>query len=399
MKILVINAGSSSMKYQFIDMADESVIAKGNCERIGNGGFIGHKTHTGANLKLDVALPTHAEAFAEVLKLLTTGEHKVISDVSEINAVGHRTVHGGEKFASSVLINEDVMKTIDELSSLAPLHNPPGLAAIRASKKVFGENTPMAAVFDTSFHQTMPEQAFMYGAPYEYYEKFGLRRYGFHGTSHRFVSARLSEITGKTDLKIVTCHLGNGSSISAIDGGKSVDTSMGLTTNEGIIMGTRSGSIDPGAFGLIADNTGKNVAEISNLLQKESGLEAISGVGSDMRDIHAAVEKGDKRAKLALDMLTYQIKKYVGSYAAALGGLDAVVFTGGIGENDELVRAAVCRNLEFMGIKFDEQKNIDGNRDESCFSADDSKVQLWVIPTNEELLIARDTLALINAAK
>ena len=297
------------MKYQLIDMDNESVIAKGNCERIGNGGMIGHKLADGTKIEYEVPFPTHAEAFAEVLKLLTTGEHKVVNDMSEIAAVGHRTVHGGEKFASSVLITEDVLKAIDELSTLAPLHNPPGLAAIRASKKVFGEKTPMVAVFDTAFHQTMPSKAYMYGIPYEYYEKYGVRRYGFHGTSHRFVSGRLAELAGKKDLKVVTCHLGNGSSISAVVNGQVVDTSLGMTTNAGIIMGTRSGDVDPGIPALIAEKAGVDFAGATNILQKKSGLEGVSGVSSDMRDIENAIEQGNERAKLAWDMLVYQIKK------------------------------------------------------------------------------------------
>ncbi len=395
MKILVINAGSSSMKYQLIDMDNESVIAKGNCERIGNGGMIGHKLADGTKIEYEVPFPTHAEAFAEVLKLLTTGEHKVVNDMSEIAAVGHRTVHGGEKFASSVLITEDVLKAIDELSTLAPLHNPPGLAAIRASKKVFGEKTPMVAVFDTAFHQTMPSKAYMYGIPYEYYEKYGVRRYGFHGTSHRFVSGRLAELAGKKDLKVVTCHLGNGSSISAVVNGQVVDTSLGMTTNAGIIMGTRSGDVDPGIPALIAEKAGVDFAGATNILQKKSGLEGVSGVSSDMRDIENAIEQGNERAKLAWDMLVYQIKKYVGGYAAAMGGCDAIVFTGGIGENDDKVREKVCEGMEFMGVKFDAAKNK-GCREEACVSAPDSKVQVWVIPTNEELLIARDTKEIVS---
>ncbi|MBR6735498.1 MAG: acetate kinase [Oscillospiraceae bacterium] len=395
MKVLVINAGSSSMKYQLIDMDNEAVIAKGNCERIGNGGMIGHKLADGTKIEYDVPFPTHAEAFAEVLKLLTTGEHKVVNDMSEIAAVGHRTVHGGEKFASSVLITEDVLKAIDELSTLAPLHNPPGLAAIRASKEVFGEDTPMVAVFDTAFHQTMPAKAYMYGIPYEYYEKYGVRRYGFHGTSHRFVAGRCAELMGKEDIKIVTCHLGNGSSISAVVNGKVIDTTLGMTTNAGIIMGTRSGDVDPGLPAFIAEKAGTDFAGATNILQKKSGLEGVSGVSSDMRDIESAIENGNERAKLAWEMLAYQIKKYVGAYAAAMGGCDAVVFTGGIGENDDSIRAAVCADMEFMGIEFDAAKNK-GCREEACVSAEGSKVKVWVIPTNEELLIARDTKEIVS---
>ena len=390
MKILVINAGSSSMKYQLIDMDNESVIAKGNCERIGNGGMIGHKLADGTKIEYDVPFPTHAEAFAEVLKLLTTGEHKVVNDVSEIAAVGHRVVHGGEKFARPVLIDDEVMQAIDELSVLAPLHNPPALAAIRASKKVFGDKLPMVAVFDTAFHQTMPPKAYIYGIPYEYYEKYSARRYGFHGTSHRYVYTRLTELTGKKDMKVITCHLGNGSSLSAIDAGEVQDTSLGMTTNSGIIMGTRSGDIDPGLPAFIAEKAGVDLAGATTILQKKSGLEGVSGVSSDMRDIESAIEQGNERAKLAWDMLVYHIKKYIGGYSAGIGGCDAIVFTGGIGENDDKVREKVCEGLEFMGVKFDAAKNK-GCREEACISTPDSRVQVWIIPTNEELLIARDT--------
>ena len=396
MKILVINAGSSSMKYQFIDMENEHIIAKGNCERIGIGGIIGHNTEAGGKIEYEASFPTHAEAFAEVVKLLTTGEYKVIDNVSEIAAVGHRTVHGGEKFASSVLINEEVLETIDELSVIAPLHNPPGLAAIRAAQKVFGNKTPMVAVFDTSFHQSMPSKAYVYPIPYEYYTDHGVRRYGFHGTSHRFVSARVSKLMGRKDLKVITCHLGNGSSITAIDSGKSIDTTLGMTTNEGIIMGTRSGSIDPGIPAFIAEKSGLDFAGVTSLLQKKSGLLGISGLSSDLRDLMDAASDSNKRAQLAIDILVYQIKKQIGAFAAALGGLDAVVFTGGIGENAHLIRERVCTDMEVVGIKFDAAKNK-GCRKEACVSAEDSKVAVWIIPTNEELLIARDTRDIVAA--
>jgi acetate kinase len=390
MKILVINAGSSSMKYQFIDMENESVIAKGNCERIGLDGIIGHSTQAGGKLEYEADFPTHAEAFAEVVKLLTTGENKVIDNVSEIAAVGHRTVHGGEKFASSVLVSEEVLRTIDELSAIAPLHNPPGLAAISAAQKVFGDKTPMVAVFDTAFHQTMPANAYVYPIPYEYYEQFRVRRYGFHGTSHRYVSARVNELMGRNDMKVVTCHLGNGSSITAVDSGKSTDTTLGFTTNEGIIMGTRSGSIDPGIPAFIAEKNCLDLAGVTSMLQKKAGLLGVSGASSDLRDLQEAADNGNARAKLAIEILVYQIKKQIGSYAAAMGGLDAVVFTGGIGENADRVREEVCKNMEVVGIKFDAAKNK-GCRKEARVSADGSKAEVWIIPTNEELLIARDT--------
>ncbi len=395
MKILVINAGSSSMKYQLIDMDNESVIAKGNCERIGISGFIGHKLADGTKIEYEAAFPTHAEAFAEVVKLLTTGEHKVINDVSEISAIGHRGVHGGEKFTKSVLIDDEVMNEIDNLASLAPLHNPPALVAMKACRKVFGEKVPMAVVFDTSFHQTMPPKAYIYPIPYEFYEQYRLRRYGFHGTSHRFVSKRLSELTGKTDTKVVTCHLGNGSSISAVLNGRCIDTTMGLTPLAGLIMGTRCGDVDPSLVTVMAEKSGKTAEEINTILNKKSGLQGVSGIGSDMRDLHASAKEGNERAKLATDILVYQIKKYIGSFAAAMGGLDSVVFTGGIGENDDIVRAAVLKDMEFLGIQLDEKKN-DNCREERCITKEGSKVSAWVIPTNEELLIARDTLSLIS---
>lgn len=401
MNILVINAGSSSMKYQLINMTDESVVAKGNCERIGMDGLIGHKTADGKKVEYNVDFPTHAEAFKEIIKVLTTGDAKVIDSVSEIAAVGHRAVHGGDKFASSVLLTEDVMNAIDELSDLAPLHNPPGLAAIKACKAVFGDDVPMAAVFDTAFHQTMPSKAYVYPIPYSYYEDYRVRRYGFHGTSHRFVSNRLAELMGKpvTELKIVTCHLGNGSSISAVDCGKSVDTTMGLTPLEGMIMGTRSGTIDPSIINYICQKENKTVAEVSNILNKKSGLLGVSGASSDQRDLHAAIEGGNERAKLAVDIQMYQVKKYIGAFAAAMGGLDAVVFTGGIGENDEAVRQGACENMEFLGLNFSKERNDAGSRKEALISTDDSRVQAWVVPTNEELLIARDTLAIVNSLK
>ncbi len=396
MKILVINAGSSSMKYQLIDMDTESVIAKGNCERIGVDGHIGHKTADGYKTEYDIAFPTHAEAFAEVLKVLTTGEHKVVNDVSEIAAVGHRVVHGGEKFTVPTLITDETIAGIDELSSLAPLHNPPALKTIKASKEIFGENTPMVAVFDTSFHQTMPPKAYIYGIPYEFYEKYGVRRYGFHGTSHRYVSGRLAELEGRSDLKVVTCHLGNGSSLAAVNAGKVLETSFGMSTADGIVMGTRCGTMDPCIPSLIAEKTGADFAEVANILQKKSGLLGISGVSSDMRDIEAAVEQGNERAKLAWDILVYQIKKFIAGYSAGMGGCDAIVFTGGIGENDASVREAVCTDMEFMGVKFDAAKNA-GCREECCISAPDSRVKVWIIPTNEELLIARDTKAIVES--
>ncbi|MCI8756920.1 MAG: acetate kinase [Oscillospiraceae bacterium] len=398
MKILVINAGSSSLKYQLIDMENEQVLAKGLCERIGIGGEITHKTHDGRVVKHEADFPTHTEAFQELVKLMTSGEGKVIDDMSEIAAVGQRTVHGGEKFSGSVLIDSEVLAKIEECSELAPLHNPAAILAIKACEKVFGGKVPQVAVFDTAFHQTMPEKAYIFGLPYEYYEKYHIRRYGFHGTSHRFVSARFFEITGMKPegSKLITCHLGNGSSISAIKDGKCMDTSMGFTPLDGFIMGTRSGGIDPSVLTYIMEKENLSPKAMSDIMNKKSGLLGISGVSSDKRDIGAAAAEGNQRAKLANELLNYQIKKFVGSYAAAMGGVDAIIFTGGIGENDDTVRAGVCSDMEFMGVELNRSANDGMRGEEKKISTDSSKVQVWVIPTNEELLIARDTRDLVK---
>ena len=398
MKILVINAGSSSLKYQLIDMENEQVLAKGLCERIGIGGEITHKTHDGRVVKHEADFPTHTEAFQELVKLMTSGEGKVIDDMSEIAAVGQRTVHGGEKFSGSVLIDSEVLAKIEECSELAPLHNPAAILAIKACEKVFGGKVPQVAVFDTAFHQTMPEKAYIFGLPYEYYEKSHIRRYGFHGTSHRFVSARFFEITGMKPegSKLITCHLGNGSSISAIKDGKCMDTSMGFTPLDGFIMGTRSGGIDPSVLTYIMEKENLSPKAMSDIMNKKSGLLGISGVSSDKRDIGAAAAEGNQRAKLANELLNYQIKKFVGSYAAAMGGVDAIIFTGGIGENDDTVRAGVCSDMEFMGVELNRSANDGMRGEEKKISTDSSKVQVWVIPTNEELLIARDTRDLVK---
>lgn len=398
MKILVINAGSSSLKYQLIDMENEQVLAKGLCERIGIGGEITHKTHDGQVVKHEADFPTHTEAFQELVKLMTSGEGKVIDDMSEIAAVGQRTVHGGEKFSGSVLIDSEVLAKIEECSELAPLHNPAAILAIKACEKVFGGKVPQVAVFDTAFHQTMPEKAYIFGLPYEYYEKYHIRRYGFHGTSHRFVSARFFEITGMKPegSKLITCHLGNGSSISAIKDGKCMDTSMGFTPLDGFIMGTRSGGIDPSVLTYIMEKENLSPKAMSDIMNKKSGLLGISGVSSDKRDIGAAAAEGNQRAKLANELLNYQIKKFVGSYAAAMGGVDAIIFTGGIGENDDTVRAGVCSDMEFMGVELNRSANDGMRGEEKKISTDSSKVQVWVIPTNEELLIARDTRDLVK---
>lgn len=398
MKILVINAGSSSLKYQLIDMDDESVIAKGNCERIGIDGHITHKTFDGKQVSEDCDFPTHTEAFERVVKALTEGEAAVISGMDEIAAVGHRIVQGAEVFNKTTLVTDEVIDKIDGLSELAPVHNHPHALALRACKKVIPENVPQAVVFDTAFHQTMPEKAFMFGLPYECYEKFHVRKYGFHGTSHRFVSGALAEAMGKDikDLKIVSCHLGNGSSVTAIDGGKSVDTSMGFTPLDGVLMGTRSGSVDPSAVTFVQQKLGIDAHQMSEYLNKQSGFLGVTGISSDNRDIENAANSGNSRAVLAEDMLSYEIKKYIGSYAAVMNGLDAVIFTGGLGENSAFVRESVCKDMEYLGIKLNEELNSKVRGKLVRISTDDSKVEVWIVPTNEELLIARDTKELCS---
>ena len=398
MLILVVNAGSSSLKYQLIDMDNESVLAKGNCDRIGIDGHVSHKTGDGRTFDADCNFPTHTEAFEKLVDVLTTGDAAVIKSMDEISAVGHRIVQGAEVFSETTLVTDEVIDKIDGLSELAPVHNHPHALALRACKKVIPASCPQVVVFDTAFHQTMPEKAYMFGLPYECYEKLHVRKYGFHGTSHRFVSAALADAMGKDikDLKIVSCHLGNGSSITAIEGGKSIDTTMGFTPLDGVIMGTRSGAVDPSAVEFVQKKLGLTADQMSDYLNKKSGFLGISGISSDNRDIAAAAAKGDKRAILAGEMLRYEIKKYIGSFTAVMNGLDAVIFTGGIGENAPEVRADVCANMDYLGIKLDASKN-DGLRGKLCkISADDSKVEVWVVPTNEELLIARDTLALIS---
>ena len=398
MIILVINAGSSSLKYQLIDMDTEGVIAKGNCERIGIGGRITHKLTNGVTIQQDADFPTHTEAFEKLVELLTTGENAVVKDLSEIAAVGHRIVQGGKYFSESVLATEDVINRIESISDLAPLHNPAHVLAIRACQKVFPAGTPQVVVFDTAFHQTMPPKAYLYGLPYEYYEKYQVRKYGFHGTSHRFVTGRLGELTGGVEnKKIVTCHLGNGSSIAAVDGGKCVDTSMGFTPLDGLVMGTRSGAVDASVVLFIMKHENLTPDEMNDILNKHSGFLGMSGVTSDSRDLIKASEEGSGRAHETIDKFRYQIRKYIGSYAAAMGGLDAVVFTGGIGENSDELRYDVCCNMEVLGMKLDEEKNVSLNRHEGKISTDDSRVQIWIIPTNEELLIARDTKQIVEA--
>ncbi|CDD53701.1 acetate kinase [Ruminococcus sp. CAG:379] len=398
MIILVVNAGSSSLKYQLIDMKDESVIAKGNCDRIGIDGHISHKTFDGRTLNEDCDFPTHTEAFMKLVDVLTKGDASVIRSMDEISAVGHRIVQGAEIFDKPVLVTDEVIQQIDDLKELAPVHNHAHALALWACKKVMPANVPQVVVFDTAFHQTMPEKAYMFGLPYEDYENYSVRKYGFHGTSHRFVSNALAQALGKDikDLKIVSCHLGNGSSITAVQGGKSIDTSMGFTPLDGLLMGTRTGCVDPSAVTFVAEKHHFTPSQMSEYMNKKSGFLGVSGISSDNRDITAAAEKGDKRALLAKDILVYEIKKYIGSYAAAMNGLDAVLFTGGIGENSDDVRAEVCRNMDFFGIKLDEEANNGCRGQLKRISAPDSRVEVWIVPTNEELLIARDTLSLIS---
>ncbi|MBR3355730.1 MAG: acetate kinase [Oscillospiraceae bacterium] len=394
MKTLVINAGSSSLKYQLFEMDDESVIAKGNCERIGIDGLITHKVTGGPTVVKEVPFPTHKEAFLEVVSQLTSGEGKVIDDVKEIVAIGHRVLHGSEIYKESTLVTDEVIDTIYELRELGPLHNPPQAIALRACKEVFGENVPMVAVFDTSFHQTMPPKSYIFPIPYEYYEKYSIRRYGFHGTSHRFVSKRFFELQGinPEGTKIIVCHLGNGSSLCAVKDGKCFDTSMGLTPLDGFIMGTRSGGIDPSIVTYIANKENLTPDQMSDLLNKKSGFLGVSGVSSDCRDIQSAAAAGNERAKLTLDILVHQIKRFIGGYAAEMGGLDAVIFTGGIGENDSTIRERICSEMSFLGLTIDPELNKNASREEAVFSAPDSKVIAMVLPTNEEIMIARDTL-------
>ena len=396
MNILVINCGSSSLKYQLINSETEGVLAKGLCERIGIDGMLTYQPEGGEKEKSEIAMPTHTEAINAVLAALTNEKSGVIKSLSEVGAVGHRVVHGGEKFTSSCLINDESMKAIEECNDLAPLHNPANLIGIRACQELM-PGVPMVAVFDTAFHQTMPDVAYTYGIPYEYYEKYKVRRYGFHGTSHSYVSKRTAEIVGKPydQMKIIVCHLGNGASISAVNCGKSVDTSMGLTPLEGLVMGTRSGDLDPAIIDFVGKKEGLSLDEMNEVLNKKSGMLGISGVSSDGRDLEAAAKTGNKRAQLALDVFDYRVIKYIGAYAAAMNGVDAIAFTAGIGENNIKMRKDVCSSLTYLGVKLDEEKN-NVRGEERIISADDSKVQVLLVPTNEELAIARETLALVK---
>ncbi|HIW92909.1 MAG TPA: acetate kinase [Candidatus Flavonifractor merdipullorum] len=397
MKVLVINAGSSSLKYQLMDPDTEEVFAKGLCERIGIDGRLTHKVPaTDGKYEFEIAMPTHAEAIQAVLDALTSPEHGVIKSMDEIDAVGHRVVHGGEKFACSVKIDQAVMDALEECIPLAPLHNPANITGIRACQNVM-PNVPMVGVFDTAFHQTMPAKSYIYALPYEYYENDKVRRYGFHGTSHKYVAGRAAAMLGCPieELKIITCHLGNGSSVSAVDSGKSVDTSMGFTPLAGVPMGTRSGDLDAGILEYLMNKYGYDMKKMMNVLNKESGVLGISGVSSDFRDIETAAEQGNQRAALALEAFQYSVKKLVGAYAAAMGGVDAIVFTAGVGENDGNTRMAIASGLEFMGVKMDAQaNNVRGK--EAVISAADSKVKVLLIPTNEELMIARDTAEIVG---
>ena len=395
MKVLVINCGSSSLKYQLIDSETEQVLAKGLCERIGIDGRLTHRPTGKDKVVLEDPLPNHTAAVSAVLGQLTDPVNGVIADLKEIGAVGHRIVHGGEKFASSTVLTDEVVAEIEKCNDLAPLHNPANLIGINACKELM-LGVPMVGVFDTAFHQTMPKKAFLYGLPYEYYEKHAVRRYGFHGTSHSFVSKRTAEILGKKpeDLKIIVCHLGNGSSISAVEGGKSVDTSMGFTPLEGLVMGTRSGDLDPAILEYVCNKEGITLSEMTTILNKKSGVEGVSGVSSDFRDLGDAAAEGNERAAVALDMFAYRVAKYVGSYAAAMNGVDVISFTAGIGENDITTRARIMEYLGYLGCKLDAEKN-NVRGEERIISTDDSKVIAMVVPTNEELAIARETVALV----
>ncbi len=400
MKVLVINAGSSSLKYQLIDMDNEAVIAKGLCERIGlEGSKLTHKVN-GESYVTETAMTNHTQAFNAVKDALTTGEGKVVDDLNEITALGHRVVQGGSLFKDSCLVTDEVIAGIRELSPLAPLHNPAHIQGIEAAIDVFGKDVPQVVVFDTSFHSTMPPEAYIFGVPYEYYEKYAIRRYGFHGTSHRFVTNRCLELLGKSEnpegTRIINCHLGNGSSISAVKDGKVIDTSMGLTPLDGFIMGTRSGSLDPSVVTFIMEKEGLTPAQMDEILNKKSGLLGLSGVSSDDRDVTTAAREGNERAILTHKILEYQIAKFIGSYYVALGGMDALVFTAGIGENQTIHRTRICRLLECFGVEIDEEINAATHGREALISTPDSKVKVYVIPTNEELVIARDTKAIVE---
>lgn len=396
MNILVVNCGSSSLKFQLIDTKDESVLAKGLCERIGIDGRLVYQPADGEKETIEAAMPTHKQAIQMVLDALTDDKRGVIKSLDEVGAVGHRVVHGGEKFAASAVITDEMLKTVEECNDLAPLHNPANLIGINACKELM-PNTPMVGVFDTAFHQTMPEDAYLYGIPYTMYEKYKVRKYGFHGTSHSYVSKRTAEFLGRDikDMKIIVCHLGNGASICAVNSGKSVDTSMGLTPLEGLVMGTRSGDIDPAVIEFLAKKENLDIAGVMNILNKESGVYGLSGLSSDFRDLEAAAKEGNDKAARAREVFIYRVVKYIGSYIAAMNGVDAIAFTAGLGENDGNVRKAICDHFGYMGIEIDDAQNAKRGED-TVISTDASKVKVVVIPTNEELAIARETLALVQ---
>ena len=400
MNILVINAGSSSLKYQLLNPDSGVLLAKGLCERIGIDGKFTYKPQAEGKEVLkavDVAMPTHSEAIQAVLNALVDPKNGVVGSMKEIDAVGHRVVHGGEAFAGSVLITDEVMKALEDCIPLAPLHNPANITGSNACTAVMGKEVPQVAVFDTAFHQTMPPKAYMYALPHAYYEKDKVRRYGFHGTSHKYVSTRAAAMLGKKpeEVKLISCHLGNGSSVAAVDGGKSVDTSMGFTPLAGVPMGTRSGDVDAGILQYLMNKYGMDIDQMLDVLNKKSGVEGLSGVSSDFRDLENAAEEGNELAILARDKFAYEVKKYVGAYAAAMGGVDAIIFTAGVGENDGGIRTAICQGLEFMGVKMDPATaGIRG--EEAVLSAPDSSVKVLLIPTNEELMIAMDTAAIAS---
>jgi len=397
MNILVINCGSSSLKYQLMDSDTEDVLAKGICERIGiTGSLITHQPAGRDKIKEEIDMPNHTVAVKLVVEKLTNKEVGVIKSLDEIGAVGHRIVHGGEKFSAATILDEEVIKAIEDCNDLAPLHNPANLIGINSCREIMPQ-VPMVGVFDTAFHQTMPKKAFLYGLPYEYYEKYKVRRYGFHGTSHDYVSRRAAEMLGKDrdDLKIIVCHLGNGASVTAVEYGKSIDTSMGMTPLEGLIMGTRSGDIDPAIIQLIEEKENLTPSQMNDILNKKSGVLGMSKLSSDFRDLEIAGDNGDELAKTALETFVYKVAKYVGSYVAAMNGVDIIAFTAGVGENDGVSRAKVASYLEFLGIKIDSEKNKSRGK-EVIISTCDSKVAVMVVPTNEELAIARETLRLLK---
>lgn len=394
MKIFVVNTGSSSLKYQLIEMTGEAVISKGLVERIGTEGSSMTYHVKGEKRKIEKTIPNHTDAIKLVFDTLK--EDNVLKDISEIEAVGHRVVHAGEKYSGSVLITEDVVNALDECSFFAPLHNPPNIKGIRACQEVLPD-VPMVGVFDTAFHQTMPDYCYMYALPYELYEKYRVRRYGFHGTSHRYVSQVAMELLGKKESKIVSCHLGNGASVCAILNGKSIDTSMGHTPTGGLIMGTRCGDVDPALIPILENVEGLSAKQIDDIMNKKSGMLGVSGISNDFRDLENAFHEGNRRAKLALEMFDYRLKKFIGAYTFAMGGLDALVFTAGIGENDYETRYEACKGMEFMGLYLDVEKNKSVRGELAEISLPESKVKVYVIPTNEELMIARDTLEIIKS--